>query len=146
MTRTNSLPEKYQKQVDEKLQKNKGTKTKLVIPGKLPRMNKIVDKSKAHWGKYKKLKKEADDKVAWYATQQKIKFFEAVKLRITYYTKNKRHDPDNILSSKKFIMDGLVNAGILENDGWKQVKGFKEKWKVDKEKPRIEIEFKEVKN
>jgi Holliday junction resolvase RusA-like endonuclease len=76
--------------------------------------------------------------------KQNVKFFEKCELEITYYMENRKKDPDNILSSKKFILDGLVQAGVLENDGWKQIKGFDESWEVDKKNPRVEVEFKEV--
>lgn len=37
-----------------------------------------------------------------------------------------RRDPSNICSAAiKFIEDGLVKAGAIKNDGWKQVKGIR---------------------
>lgn len=35
-----------------------------------------------------------------------------------------RHDFDNIAFAKKFVLDGLVDAGVLENDNQSWVKGF----------------------
>ena len=141
MTRFNQLPKHLQDKVDTR--KQEGENNKLVIPGQFPTMNTIIDKSKTHWSKYKRMKDNYDAIVQYYVEQQRIKFFEAVKLNITYYRKDKRTDPDNIAAAKKFIIDGLVSAGVLEDDGWKQVKGFKESWEVDKDNPRIEIELEE---
>ncbi|MBN2561647.1 MAG: hypothetical protein JXQ75_12030, partial [Phycisphaerae bacterium] len=33
----------------------------------------------------------------------------------------RKKDPDNIAFAIKFILDGLVAAGVLENDGWRQI-------------------------
>lgn len=41
-------------------------------------------------------------------------------------------------------MDALVQAGILENDGWKQIKGMADYFEVDKKYPRIEVRIEEV--
>lgn len=60
-------------------------------------------------------------------------------LRFVWYCKNRREDPDNIHFKKKFILDGAVNAGLLENDGWRQIAGFEDVFKVDKGNVRVEI-------
>ena len=146
MTRWNNLPDEYQKKKNsKKVYKSKDEEVKLIIPGELPTMNEIINKSKTHWAKYGQMKGIYDDTVAWFATQQEIPFFEAVKLNITYFRKNKRVDPDNISAGKKFIIDGLVKSGVLENDGWKEIKGFEENWKVDKNNPRVEVVLKNMK-
>ena len=115
------------------------TEYKLVIPGQLPTLNEIINEAKAHWNNYRVQKENSTEKVAWVAIEAGLPRLNAVKLDITYYRKNRRHDPDNIAAAKKFILDGLVAAGVIENDGWKQVKGWTEKWEVDKKNPRTEI-------
>ena len=147
MTRWDNLPKKYQKKNESKkvYEPECGEKeAKLIIPGELPTMNEIINKSKTHWAEYRKMKESYDEIVSFYATQQRIKFFKSVKLEITYYRKDKRTDPDNIVVAKKIILDGLVQAGVLEDDNWSIVKGFKESWEVDKKSPRTEIILKEV--
>lgn len=47
-----------------------------------------------------------------------------VRVEITWYEKDRRRDPDNIASAKKYILDSLVEAGVFPDDGWKYVKGF----------------------
>jgi len=145
MTRFNTLPDNLKDKVKNKENiENFGTENKLVILGDLPGMNEIIDQNKIHWANYAKIKKNYDDIVCFYAQQQGIKFFEKVKLNITYYMSNKKMDPDNICAAKKFILDGLVDAGVLKDDSWDIVKGFKENWEVDKDNPRIEVELEEV--
>ena len=120
---------------------------KMVIGGELPTLNEIIDKSKSHYMQYAKMKKSATNRVAWACNQletiDKVTL-NSIELDITYYYKNRRKDPDNIAAAKKFILDGLVKAGIIKNDGWKEVKGWSEKWERDKDNPRIEVEIKEV--
>ena len=115
---------------------------KLVIEGELPSLNEIIDAAKQHYGSYSTMKKANTNAVAWPA--KKLPVYEAVELEVIWYCKNKRKDPDNIAAAVKFIFDGLVKAGRLKNDGWKQNKGWTNKFKVDKENPRVEIVIKEV--
>lgn len=56
---------------------------------------------------------------------------------ITYYFKDRRkHDPDNF--SGKFILDGLVSSGIIEDDSFSNI-DLKLVGKYDKDNPRTEI-------
>jgi|SRR6056297_2387254 len=145
MTRFNTLPDHLKDKIKNKEDiKNFGTENKLIVPGVMPGMNEIIDQNKIHWSNYHEIKKDYDDIVSFYAQQQGIKFFEKVKLNITYYMKNKKKDPDNLCAAKKFILDGLVKAGVLEDDNWDIVKEFNETWEVDRENPRVEIELLEV--
>lgn len=63
---------------------------------------------------------------------------------ITWYCKNKRKDKDNIMAGQKFIFDGLQKAGVLSNDGWKQIGDVTHRFEVDKRNPRVEIVLQEV--
>lgn len=110
---------------------------KIIIEGELPTLNEIIDLSKTHWAKYREVKRINTNLVAFIANR--LPKFKAIKLDITYYRKDRRTDPDNIAASKKFILDGLVKSGVIKNDGWSEVKGFKESWEVDKNNPRIEV-------
>lgn len=47
----------------------------------------------------------------------------SVKLHFLWKITSNR-DPDNVTAGEKFIIDGLVWAKILENDGAKQIKGI----------------------
>lgn len=67
-----------------------------------------------------------------------------VKLIFTWYCKDQKKDPDNISFAKKYILDGMVDAGVLKNDGWKQIQGFEDRFEVDKDNPRVEVEIREV--
>ena len=143
MTRVDpdKLPRKYRLQASESRDRaGPGGRARLVILGQLPALNEILDACKKHWSCYSSLKKEYSEIVRDMAVINKIPFFPEAELEITYYCPDRRKDPDNISAGgKKFILDGLVSAGVLEDDSWKCIKGFKESWKVDKGKPRVEI-------
>ncbi|WP_069649655.1 RusA family crossover junction endodeoxyribonuclease [Caloranaerobacter ferrireducens] len=115
---------------------------KIVIPGELPDLNQIIEAAKSHYGQYSKLKKQNTNIVAW-AAKGKGRY-KKIDLIITWYCKDRRKDKDNIAAGLKFILDGLVKAGVIENDGWKQINDFTHRFKVDKKNPRIEVEIKEV--
>lgn len=112
---------------------------KLIIPGELPTMNEIIDEAKTHWNNYREQKNDQTELVAWEAKRAKLPYIPVVKFEITYFRKSRAYDPDNIAAAKKFILDGLVEAGVLENDGWKQIKGWSEDWSVDSINPRVEV-------
>ncbi len=51
----------------------------------------------------------------------------------------RRRDKDNICFAKKFILDALVSAGVLDNDGWDGVDGFADSFGIDKGHERVEV-------
>ena len=116
---------------------------KITIPGELPDINQIIKASKMHYGAYAKLKKENTEKVVWLA--KKLPKVEKIDLSITWYCKNRRKDKDNISGGgTKMILDGLVEAGVIRGDGWKQIGDITHKFKIDKENPRIDVCIKEA--
>lgn len=56
-----------------------------------------------------------------------------------WFLPNEMKDPDNIAFAKKFVLDGLMLANKLDNDGWEQVRGFNDRFFVDKKNPRVEL-------
>lgn len=120
---------------------------KIVIPGELPDLNTIIAESKkgrGKWQPYNEIKQEHTNIVAWIAKSEIKKQLKKIDLTITWICKNRRKDKDNIMAGTKFILDGLVAAGVIENDGWKQIGDISHKFKVDKHNPRVEVEIREV--
>ena len=121
----------------------RGEVVKVTIPGELPDLNKIINTAKTHWSQYRAMKESNTDLVAWCAKgQEKI---DRADFIFTWYAKDRRTDPDNLAAGQKFILDGLVKAGVLAGDGWKQVRSIYHRFEVDRERPRVEIEIREVK-
>jgi len=109
-----------------------------VIDGEMPGMNEIIKAAKSHYQAYNKLKREYTNKVAWVA-KGKGKF-NRIDLDIVWYCKDKRRDKDNIIAGgTKMILDGLVKAGMIKNDGWAEIGYINNYFEIDKENARIEV-------
>lgn len=61
------------------------------------------------------------------------------KLRFIWHVKNRRQDPDNIAFMKKYILDGMQEAGFIPNDSLRFVTGFTDDFVIDGENI-VEIE------
>lgn len=108
-------------------------------------MNQIIAKSKQHFAVYSKMKKKYTELVMECA--EGLPVIESANFHIIWYAKDKRKDPDNIAAGgTKVILDGLVDSGILKNDGWKEIQSISHTFKVDKANPRVEVEIFEVKD
>ena len=117
---------------------------KLEIPGRLPGLNEIIAAAKSHYAKYSNEKKEYTEEVAWLAKQARLPRFEKAYLIITWFEPNGRRDPDNVMAGQKFILDGLVQAGVLPGDSQKYIQGIYHRFRVDRKNPRIEVEIRGV--
>ena len=120
---------------------------KIVLPSSLPGLNEYITALDKNRYTGAALKKEAQSRVEWCAKVQLRRFRPAgqVYMRYTWFERNRRRDKDNISSfGRKVIQDGLVKAGILRNDGWAQIEGFSDEFRVDPKRPRVEVEIEEV--
>jgi hypothetical protein len=115
---------------------------RLVILGSFPGLNNIVETAKRHWAGYSTEKKKKTTSVAIMARAAKLKTVTGKCIvRCLWFEKDKRRDPDNIRVGIKYILDGLVEAGVLPTDGWKCITALEDRFHVDKERPRVEIEI-----
>lgn len=131
------------------------SKQKLIIPGKFGTLNEYINKSKSfsssngyrRWNSGNSMKVR-DEKIAM--TQIYLQELEPVNViqnfKFTFYEENKRRDKDNVSAyARKFIFDALQKANILIlGDGWRGVNTITEEFKIDKDNPRIEIEFEDA--
>ena len=112
------------------------------IYGELPDLNYIVNAAKKHWANYAKLKADYGDVVTYSALSQGVPIQDdRVLVSITWYCPNRLKDPDNVSFGIKFVLDGLVAAGVLENDGWKQIGGICHTFRIDKDRPRVQVQL-----
>ena len=122
----------------------------IVIPHELIDLNNYVNAERANRFQGAKLKKRYT-RLCALAVKSAIKQGLAVTetdmpvdLHFTWYVPSKRKDKDNIAFGKKFILDGMLQAGLIENDGWKQIGNFTDTFVVDKENPRVVVEIEGV--
>ena len=120
---------------------------KLIIPGILPNLNDYIDAERMHRQKAATMKRQAEQVVILAARKQlrQVKFEKPVVMRYIWWEPNRRRDKDNVSSfGRKVIQDALVRAGVLKNDGWANIEGFSDEFRVDKTNPRVEVEIREA--
>lgn len=119
---------------------------KLIIPGKLPGLNEYIRACRANKYAGAEMKKTAEMAIEWEIRRQlRNAKFDMVNLIFSWYEPNKRRDQDNIAFAKKFVLDALQATGTIPGDGWKALDGFADRFYVDRDSPRIEVEITEVK-
>lgn len=120
---------------------------KLTVWGTLPGLNEIIAENRRNYHAGAKLKKEAQYLVT-VCIRKTLKRWQAsrpVYMRYTWYEPNKKRDKDNIAAGgRKIIQDALVEMKVLKNDGWNDIVGFQDEFRIDKNEPRIEVEIEEV--
>lgn len=118
---------------------------RFVIQGRLAGINEYIAAMNSNRFRGNALKRKNQDAVC-----QAIKKagLEPIKrkifLKFTWIEPNMRRDKDNVAAAKKFILDALVEMKIIENDGWKYVEGFSDKFAVNKNNPRVIVELEEA--
>ena len=119
---------------------------KITIKGSLPGTNDIIDAAKKGRGNYQPysiMKAEYTDMIGWIAKQ--LPKYGRVDIAITWYEPNLRRDPDNITGGgTKFILDGLVAAGVIKDDSHRYINSISHRYKLDRKEPRIEVIVKEA--
>lgn len=112
----------------------------LVIDRELTDLNTYINAERSNRFIASKIKREETEYVAFCA---KVSLLEPtdrpVYMLYKWFCKNKRKDKSNIAFARKFIEDGLVEAGILKNDGWNDIEGFQDKFFIDADRPRVEV-------
>lgn len=115
----------------------------LVIKGKLDGLNQYTLACRGNKFAGASVKKR-NEKLITSAILEQIpttKLKGKVELHFRWYEKDKRRDLDNICFAKKFILDALVKNEVIKTDNWQGVKGFTDKFFIDKDNPRIEVDI-----
>ena len=110
-------------------------KQTLEIPIELPDLNKVIEMSKKHWSEYSKQKKRFNVVIASYAKKQLKPVKKIADIHCHWVCKDRRKDKDNIAAGLKFILDGLVEAKIIKNDGWNWIGNISHTFEVDETIP-----------
>lgn len=117
---------------------------KLIINEIPPSNNKFMGRGskKYHAFKYQDVKKQWAMLIRLAVGRKPKETIGKAIVTITYYFPNRiRRDPDNY--SGKFVLDGLVKAGVLADDSFNNVE-LRLVGAYDKDDPRTEIEIMEV--
>ena len=119
----------------------------ITIPGELTDLNSYIKATNGNRLAGNKVK-QADTNLIMYrfleAKAAGLRIQTPIKIHFKWFCKNKRKDPDNVAFAKKAILDGMQKAGVIQNDGRNEIRGFIDDFEIDKDYPRIEIEILEV--
>lgn len=118
-------------------------KYKFEIGKRLMGLNEYTAYNRANKYIGAKAKKNEQAYIIWCIREQlgKIKIDKPVIGHFTWIEENKRRDLDNICFAKKFILDALVQAGVLQDDNRKIVTNFTDSFEyADKSKVIVELE------
>lgn len=89
------------------------------VHNRFPTLNEYIDCERGSTIAAAAMKKKCTEQVKEQCLSQQI---ESVKGKVDLlfeWHSSTRHDPDNVAFAKKFILDGLQAAGVLENDNRK---------------------------
>lgn len=108
------------------------------IPGTMPQLNDYIRVERANRYAAASLKKKTHEKVLE-ALQDPPRFTTPVHVCFKWYRPNRRTDKDNVAFAKKFILDALQIAGVIENDKWAMCTPYDGGFYIDKENPRTVV-------
>ena len=111
------------------------------ISGRLPGINDYTAAQRRNKYGGAKMKKAAQKHVEAEIWAARLRTVDSrARLVYTFYEPNRRRDMDNISGfAHKVIQDALVNCRILSGDGWKNITGMTDVFKIDSDNPRIEV-------
>lgn len=116
---------------------------KFEIKQRLPSYNEYSNTNRKNKYAGAKMKKDIELQIWSYIVNElkTVKIHKPVFITFTWVEKNKKRDLDNICFAKKFILDALQKAGVLENDNCSHVTGFTDLFEYsDKSKVIVELE------
>lgn len=114
----------------------------LIVHGRLSNLNDYTSACRTNQYKGNAMKRKDEAKVLQEIYNQlgRLRIRKPVRMQYVWYEKNRKRDLDNVSSfGRKVIQDALVAAKVLQNDGWNEIRGFSDEFKVDAHNPRIEI-------
>ena len=115
---------------------------KIVIPLPLMTLNEYIGAERGNRFNGARIKQQTTETVRLFVTRAMhdgVQFKWGKPLRFDWYWYDKRTDPDNIAFQHKFVFDGMMAAGFLENDNWAHIVELHDRFFIDKVNPRVEV-------
>lgn len=114
---------------------------RIVIEGRMPSLNDYIRAERANRYKAAAVKKRETARVRAAALDQRApRFDRPVTVRTTFYEPDMRRDADNVGFARKFVLDGLVAAGVIKDDSRRYVLACPDRVATDRSRPRVEVE------
>ena len=117
---------------------------KFTIPGELMALNEYTNACRGHWAKGNKVKREQTELVAASVTAAKLKPYDGpVEIGVKWVegTRKRRQlrDVDNIAFGAKFILDALVECGVIPDDNPRIVRNVYHHYRYNADDPHVEV-------
>ena len=117
---------------------------RFTIQGRFPSLNDYISAERANKSFGASMKRR-ETKRAASAAEGLAQCINPVIVGFKWVEPNLRRDADNVAFAKKFILDGLVMAGVLKGDSRKYVIGLEDDFsEIDPDNPRIVVTLTEV--
>lgn len=117
----------------------------MVVEGRFPSLNDFISAERANRHVGAKMKHRETDRARAAAVAAGMpRFVGPVAVRFLWVERDRRRDLDNVAFAKKFVLDGLVEAGVLEDDGQRHVAALQDTFEVDPARPRVVVEVEDV--
>lgn len=113
------------------------------ISGRLPGLNAVIEANRRNRYAGAETKKNATQSVLLQVRDVQP-IHGCCDWYFMWHCSDRRRDPDNIASAVKFVFDGLIAAGVIDNDGWKQVRTITHRFVVDPGNVGVEVEAREI--
>lgn len=122
------------------------------VPMRLPTLNVEINEAKKHWSRWAGTKAQLTDTVAL-LMKAKWRGMEPIDGRIEVWfdwsvkvaRNGQAPDPDNVAFAKKYLLDALQVAGVIQNDGWRNVVALSDTFNYSSDAvDGVDIKIKEV--
>ena len=118
-----------------------------MIHSSLPTLNEYIQAERGYWAAAASVKKAATTNVQLEVMSQNRKPLDGlVDINLYWITPDNKQDPDNIYFAVKFILDGIVKAKILQQDGRKNIRHISHAVRSMKNQRFVIIELIPVRN
>jgi Holliday junction resolvase RusA-like endonuclease len=118
-----------------------------VIQSQLPTLNDYIQKERGNWAAAASIKKKGTMAVQLEVMSQNRKPIEGiVDVDLYWIVPDNRQDPDNVFFATKYILDGMVKAGVLKEDGRKNIRHISHKIKTIKGSRFVIVKFNPIKS
>lgn len=121
---------------------------RITIEGRFPSLNEFIDANRRRHGSWSggNAMKQRDQHIIMSCLPRGLRIRKKIFIEYNFFEPNTRRDKDNISGYfHKVFQDALVQAGVIENDGWKNIRGMADYFEIDARRPRVEVVIEEVK-
>ena len=109
-----------------------------VIRGAFPGLNEYTEECRRHRKAGARMKERQTARAALAASSMP-RFRKPVTILFQWVERDRRRDHDNVAFAKKFILDGLKGAGVIEDDKPRFFLGYTDVFLYDRDRPRVVV-------